>query len=99
MIEWRPKHLLRVEIGTIGDRREHVARDHRHPRKALPPRSAHSVRSPPRRIDGVAVEVQGRDEASLGMIGLEHLDVRRVIDALGGQGGDTVAMDDRAHAD
>jgi hypothetical protein len=31
----------------------------------------------------VAVEAQGGDEAAFGMVGLEDLDVRGVVDALG----------------
>jgi hypothetical protein len=48
-------------------------------------------------IDGVAIETQRRDEATLGVIGLQDLDVRGVVDALGGKGGDAVAVDDRTH--
>ena len=48
------------------------------------------------RVDRV-VEAQRSYEASLGMVGLEDLDVRGVVDALGGQGGDAVAVEDRAH--
>jgi hypothetical protein len=48
-------------------------------------------------IDGVAVEAQRGDEAPLGVVGLEDLDVRGVVDALSGQGGDALAVDDRAH--
>jgi hypothetical protein len=32
----------------------------------------------------VAVEAQGGQEASLGMVGLEALDLRGVVDAVGG---------------
>jgi hypothetical protein len=46
------------------------------------------------RIDRVAVEAQRGDEAPLGVVGLEHLDVGGVVDAFGGQGGDTATMDD-----
>jgi hypothetical protein len=42
----------------------------------------------------MTVKAQGRDEASLGVVGLEDLDVRHVVDALGGQGGDPAAVDD-----
>ena len=48
-------------------------------------------------VDGVAVQAQGRDEPPLGVVGLEDLDVRGVVDALGGQGGDAVAVDDDPH--
>ena len=49
------------------------------------------------RVDGVAVEAQGGDEAPFGVVGLEDLDVRGVVDALGGQGGDPAAVDDGSH--
>jgi hypothetical protein len=48
-------------------------------------------------VDGVAVEAQRGDEAALGVVGLEDLDVRGVVDALGGQRGNAVAVDDRTH--
>ena len=68
-------------------------------------RPARSARPPPGRrgaaglagVDRVAVEAQRGDEAPLGVVGLEDLDVRGVVDALGGQGGDAVAVDDWAH--
>jgi hypothetical protein len=43
-------------------------------------------------VDRVAVDAQGGDEASFGVVGLERLDVGGVVDALGGQGGDTAAV-------
>jgi hypothetical protein len=46
----------------------------------------------------MAVEPQRGDEAPLGMIGLEDLDVRGVVDAFGRQSRDAAAMDDEAHA-
>ena len=49
------------------------------------------------RVDSVAVEAQRGDEPSFGMVGLEDLDVRGVVDALGGQGGDAMAVEDGAH--
>jgi hypothetical protein len=48
-------------------------------------------------VDGVAVEAQGGHEASLGMVGLEYLDVRGVVDAVGGHGGGPAAVLDDAH--
>jgi hypothetical protein len=48
-------------------------------------------------VDRAAVEAQGGDEASLGMVGFEHLDVGGVVDAVGGHGGDPVAVLDDAH--
>jgi hypothetical protein len=46
----------------------------------------------------VAVEAQGGNEAPLGMVGLEHLDVRGIVDTVGGHGGDPVAVLNDAHA-
>jgi hypothetical protein len=88
VIEWRPKHLRELDVGSIGDRGERVAGDQQCPRKAL--RLVLHIPGAPRlaRVDGMAVEAQRGDEAAFGVIGLEDLDVRGVVDALRGQGGD-----------
>jgi hypothetical protein len=48
-------------------------------------------------VDRVAVEAQRGDEASLRVVGLEDLDVRGVVDALGGQRGSAPAVGDDPH--
>lgn len=74
MIERRSEHLCEFDVRSIGDRRERVARDQERPRKAL--RLALLVAGAARfaGVDGVAVEAQRGDEASLGRVGLEDLD-------------------------
>jgi hypothetical protein len=88
VIERRAKHLCEFDVRSMGDRGERVARNQERPRKAL--RLVLHIPGAARfaSIDGVAVEAQGSDEAPFGVVGLEDLDVRGVVDALRGQGGD-----------
>jgi hypothetical protein len=85
VIERRAKDLREFGVGSIGDRRQRIGRNQQRPGKAL--RLALLIAGQARLagVDGVAVEPQRDDEASLGVVGLEDLDVRGVIDAFGGQ--------------
>lgn len=55
------------------------------------------ARRDPAAVDRVAVEAQRGDEAALGMIGFEDLDVLGEKHARAGGGGDAVAAEDRTH--
>jgi hypothetical protein len=75
VIEWRPEHLRELNIGSMGNCGERVAWDQERPRKALSIVLVIAGAARLARIDGVAVEAQRGDEASLGVVGLEDLDV------------------------
>ena len=69
MVEWRRKGLRELCIGSIGDRREGLARDQQRPREALRIGLLVSGAARLAGVNGVAVEAQRSDEASLGVVG------------------------------
>ena len=72
-------------IGQPGDGVELRGGHHQRPREGLGLLLVVDRLPRPPGVDRVAVEARRRHEAPLGMVGFEHLDVRRVMDALAGQ--------------
>ena len=96
LVERDGEQLGELEVRPADDRSDRLARHQQRPGERLGLPLVVGATSATG-VDGMAVEAQRCDEAALGVVGLEDLDVRGVLDALGGQGGDAVAVDDHPH--
>ena len=97
VVERRDESLGQVDVWSTQLRVERIRRHEQRPGAALGGLLVVVGRTHLARVDGVAAEARHGDEAAFGVVGLEDLDVRGVADALGGQGGDAVTVDDGAH--
>ena len=96
VVERRDESLGQVDVWSTQLRVERIRRHEQRPGEALGGLLVVVGAPSLARVDGVAVEAQRGDEAALGMVGLEDLDVRGVVDALGSQCGDAVAVNDES---
>ena len=97
LVDRRDEEFRERGVRPAVDGNERLIRHQQRSREALGLLLVVARRAGSSRVDRMAVQAQRGDEAPLGVVGLEHLDVRGVVDALGGQGGETTAVKYDAH--